>query len=134
MALYFFHLQNGYDTLADLEGTELPDEDAARDHGRNVVFDLMKSRERRTQHWRLSVQGSDHVTRFDIPFAELDPSLGHLPTELRRSIQQTCGKLASLGDVMADVKMTIAQVRATMAQVEKVPYLAAYDGRAISTK
>jgi hypothetical protein len=133
MALYFFNLRNGHGNLTDVSGTDLPNEEAARLHARHVALDLMQHRERRTQHWCLSVLDNEGQSCFEVPFASFDPSLAHLPTEVRVSIEQVCEKLAGLGDIMAEVKATILQVRATMARADRTPYLAAYDGRNVES-
>jgi hypothetical protein len=61
MPMYYFCLHNNEDVV-DADGTELPDLDAARDHARQVVRELMFKRdgmlERSWSQWTMWVR--DH--------------------------------------------------------------------------
>jgi Domain of unknown function (DUF6894) len=75
MPLFYFNLQNTH-TLADPDGTELPDVTAARAHAFGVARELMFKRrgmlERDWADWRMSVRdaGGKEVFSFTLPDVE----------------------------------------------------------------
>ena len=71
MPRYFFNLNDGRQIVPDIEGTELPDEEAARAHGCQVVRELARNREKTTTAWRLAVCDAQG-TCFELPFVSID--------------------------------------------------------------
>ena len=128
MPRYFFKLKDGHRSIRDPDGTELPDESSARGHATRVARELMKNCENRTRTWRISVCDRDDTPCFELLFASVDESIAHLSPELRTSVEDVCGKTASLNDAINQVHTTLLQVRGTIAQAERAPYLAALDG------
>jgi hypothetical protein len=128
MPCYFFNLKDGRRTIRDPDGTEFPDDSAARDHATRVARELMKNTESRTRAWRINVCDGDGMTRFELLFASIDDSIAHLSPDLRSSVEDVCGKTASLSDTINQVQTTLLQVRGTLAQAERAPYLAVLNG------
>lgn len=128
MALYFFNLKDGRTTIPDQDGTELADDDAARAHAVVVARESMRNNESRTRTWRLQVCGPDRQPCFELLFASVDETIDQLPDEIGASVREVSGKFASLHDAIADVRMSLLQVRATLARSERAPYLAALNG------
>ncbi len=85
MPRYFFNLNDGRQIIPDLEGTELPDHDAARAHGCQVVRELARNRERTTRSWCLAVCDAKGELCFEVPFASIcmDGPNGHMFLALR---------------------------------------------------
>lgn len=71
MPRYFFSLNNGSQIIPDLEGTALRDHDSARAHGRQVVRELARNRERTTKSWSLAVYDAQGALCFELPFASI---------------------------------------------------------------
>jgi len=71
--MYYFHLRNK-DTIEDLDGTDLPDVDAAREHANGVARELtFKSSGLLGEdwsYWDLVVHDSDGLEQFSIPMSE----------------------------------------------------------------
>lgn len=128
MSTYYFNLKDCRTTIPDSEGTVLSDDAAAREHAVVVAREAMRNNEVRTRNWRIQVCDSNRSPRFEILFASVDETIECLPTDIRRSVEDVSRKFASLSDAIADVKMTILQVRATLARTEGAPYLVAMDG------
>jgi hypothetical protein len=61
-------------------------------------------------------------------FASVDETIDLMPNEIGASVREVSGKFASLCDTIADVRMSLLQVRATLARSEGAPYLAALHG------
>ena len=72
MPRYFFNLNDSRQIIPDLEGTDLPDQHSARAHGRDVVRELARNRERTTRSWRLAVCDAQGALCFELPFASVD--------------------------------------------------------------
>jgi len=74
MPLYYFHVRNG-DTLADVDGTELSDETAARAHAKTVANELMFRRDgmldRKWSDLSMTVHDEDGVELFSFPFTDV---------------------------------------------------------------
>jgi hypothetical protein len=129
MPRYYFDLKKREETLHDNDGTDLPDEAAARDHALRVMGELMRNTNVRTRSWRLAVLGQDRQSCFELLFASYDDSIAHLTPELRSSVELVCGRHASLTDAIVDVRTTMLQIRGTLARSERRPYVAADNGR-----
>lgn len=131
MALYYFNVNDGRRTLVDADGTELPNDAAARDHAIQVARELMRNARAQVRNWRVQVQNSDREVRADLLFASVDDRLDVLSGELRQSVERMCGGVASLGDSIHTVRMSLHRVRATLARAEGAPYVAAVDGERV---
>jgi Domain of unknown function (DUF6894) len=129
MSRYYFNLKLPGETLLDPEGTDLPDEEAALDHARRVVRELMHNAQVRTRLWRLAVSDEDRLPCFELLFAAFDDSLLHLIPELRSSVEMVRSRHASLIDAIVDMRMTMLQVKGTLARANGTPYIAAGGGR-----
>jgi hypothetical protein len=71
MPLYYFNLKDSTSLTIDQDGTELADEEQAREHGTVVAKELMRHRELKTRTWCLQVCDAARQPRFDLLFAEL---------------------------------------------------------------
>ena len=71
---YYFDLARDQILINDLEGEELPDERAARDHANTVAHELMRNQEARARHWRIHVHDGTYTSCFDLQFADVDDS------------------------------------------------------------
>src|SRR5262249_61549419 len=75
MPRYFFNLNDAEKIIPDLEGTDLPDDDAAHAHGTQVVRELARNRERETRSWRLAVCDAQGTLCFELLFASKETSI-----------------------------------------------------------
>jgi len=128
MATYYFNLNDCRTTIPDLDGTELRDEAAARDHAVTVAREAMRNNEARTRNWRIEVCGPDRMPRFEILFASVDESMAHFPVEFRRSVETVSKRFAALADTIHDVRMSMLELRKTLARSEGAPHLVALNG------
>lgn len=129
MPRYYFNLKKREGTLVDPDGTDLPDEAAAREHALQVMSELMRNASVRTRAWRLAVMDQDRRSCFELLFASHDDSIAHLTPELRSSVEIVCRRHASLTDAIVDVRATMLQIRGTLARSERRPYVATANGR-----
>jgi|SRR5215467_13740169 len=129
MPRYYFNLKKREGTLLDPDGTDLPDEAAARKHALQVMRELMHNAHVRTRAWRLAVMDQDRNPCFELLFASHDGSMAHFTPELRSSIEMVCRRQASLTDTIVDVRATMLQLRGTLARSDGRPYVAAENGR-----
>lgn len=128
MNTYYFNLKDGRTTIPDPDGTELPDEAAARAHAVTVAREAMRNNEARTRNWRIEVCGQDRGALFEILFASVDESMEHLPGDLRRSVETVSTKFASLSDAIHEVRMSMLELRVTLARSDGLPHLATLNG------
>ena len=68
----------------------------------------MRAREQETRIWRLDACENDGEPVFEIPFASVDPTLDHLPAELRRMFVELGERHRSLMETIHAVRSTIA--------------------------
>jgi hypothetical protein len=122
---YYFDLKNSEGTLLDTDGTELPDECAAREHACQVVLELMRNASVRRRMWRLTVSDQDRMSCFECLFASHDDSMAHLTPELRSSVEMVCREHGALTDAIVDVRATILQLRGTLARSDVIANAAA---------
>ena len=134
MPTYFFNLKTEEGTVRDPEGTDLPGESWAREHARLVARELMQHRPLRTRCWRINVCDSEERTSADLLFASVDDSIRHLAPELRYSVENVCAKFASFWETIHAVKLTLLQVKGTIARSEGAPYIAAVNGVRVDNK
>ena len=128
MTTFYFNLKDCRTVIPDLDGTELPDEGAARAHAVIVAREAMRNNEVRTRNWRIQVCGENRTPLFEILFASVDETIDHLPGDLRNSLENVSTKFASLADTIHDVRMSMLELRTTLARAEGVPHLAALNG------
>jgi hypothetical protein len=132
--LYYFGVRNGSGNLADEDGIELPNAEAAREYACALARELMFRNETRRRHWLLFVRDSEGNELFAMPFVSVDESIQHLSPESRRLIQQTSEKKLALAEAMFASRMGVMRARATIARSRSRPYLAAYKGRNVIAK
>jgi len=125
MKRYYFNLWTTKQLLLDTAGTALSDETAARAHARAVARDLMRNCAPNTRSWRLDVRDGDGQACFSVLFASVDDTV---PPELRAAVIEGSTRAATLRDAIHEVRLSLLQLRATMARAEGMPYLAAVDG------
>ena len=128
MPLYTFALQDGERLVGDETGVWLADRERALDHAHAVVRELMNAREVQARTWRLDVY-EDGSPVEQIPFAHLDPTLGHLNPTLRTSVEQCCDRLRDFRQVVSATRATIQESRALVARSRGKPYLATDGGK-----
>ena|SRR5262245_39231044 len=121
MPRYYFNLKNSEGTILDHEGTELPDQEAARAHARQVMLELMRNASPRTRMWRLAVSDHNLLPCFEYLFASHDESIAHLEPEFRSLIETACRKQAALTDAIVDVRASILQIKSTLARSDAAP-------------
>jgi len=131
MPLYYFNLKNQQGVIADPEGTELADELQAREHANAVARELMCNSGTVRRSWRLEICDAAQRPCFEVLFATVDDTIEHLPPEIRANVEAICGRTASLEDAIFDVRMSLRQIRSTMARIDGIPYLAAVNGKRI---
>jgi hypothetical protein len=132
MAIYTFRVRDGRGDVEDTAGVELPDRDNALRYARDVVHELMRSRELETRSWRLEIyeSGADGPI-CEIPFASVDPSLDHLTPKLRTMVESVSERQRLLGDVIHTAEATIQESRALVARSRGRPYLASRFGKSV---
>jgi len=131
MPLYHFKLIHDGAEAADPDGVRLPNNRSARDHALRVARELLKHEEVRKRHWLLEVRSKKGNTLFAVPFAEVDPTLAHLPPDMRQLIERTSENLRKLSDVVGKSRRMVQRVRGTLARAQKRPYLVAENGKQI---
>jgi len=133
MPQYFFNLKTGRSMVRDFEGNAFDDDAAARTHAETIARELMRNNETKSRTWRLEVCNADHAPCFEVLFATIDETIDHLPPSLRDSVRRTSGQIGSLCDAIEEVRMSILELRATLAQSNRAPYLATVHGRRLTT-
>lgn len=133
MALFYFSLNTGSRIIPDLEGTDLPDETAAHAEATIVAREIMRNNRNRTMSWRLQVLDAAHEFCFELLFATVDEELQYLPPHMRETVTRSAHRLATLNDDITAVRNTLQQVRATLARVDRMPYLAAVNGTRVDS-
>jgi len=129
MSLYYFNLKHRDGSVPDGEGTDLADHDAARAHARAVARELMRHREAQRRAWRLQICDAERRPLFELLFVDVDPLLDHLSPDLKASLREVYVKTGGMNDTIADVRVTIHQLKGTLARADGLPWLAAIDGR-----
>jgi len=128
MPMYYFNLKDIQDIHTDTDGVELRDDAHAMEYARQVARELMQSRQIKTRSWRLQACDASHKTLFELLFATVDPTMHHLPPELRSTVETVNARTANLSDAIYDVRRSLHQLRGTLAKSEGAPYLAAING------
>lgn len=120
MQLYYFVLKTGRETIADHEGNELTDDDAARLHAATVAQQLMRHREARTRGWRIQVCDDYLQPKFEVFFAEVDATLKKFPPHLTAPLEQVIRTMAAFNDAILTMQDTLADVRKTLAFATRI--------------
>jgi hypothetical protein len=129
MPRYHFHLRDYGALHRDLEGTELPDVNAARAHAEAVAEELMQGSSFRTRYWSLGVEGWRGESKFDLFFADVDKRLaGHSPRS-RAADSETCRKIGALTDLCSTLRGTLIESRMLLARARRKPHLVYARGR-----
>ncbi|HEY7298372.1 MAG TPA: hypothetical protein VH684_10590 [Xanthobacteraceae bacterium] len=131
MPRYFFNLKTRDGTVFDRDGTDLANHSAAKRHAELVARELMANREASTRAWRLDVRDSSDRTCSELLFATIDDSMSHLTPELRSSLDHLCASSAAFAETIHALRLTLLEVRATIARAEGTLHLAAVNGRAL---
>ena len=131
MPKYFFNLAAREEIVFDRQGVDFPGERSAREHAEVVARELMAHRELRTRAWQLDVRDSNGLPCFDLLFARVDDTLGHLTPELRSSLEGYHASSASLAEAIRAIRLTLLDVQATIARAEGALHLAAVNGVAV---
>ena len=129
MPRYHFHLRDYGTVHRDLDGTELPDSNAARAHAEGVAEELMRHSSFRTRHWSLRVEGSREEPEFNLFFADVDKRLAEHPPTSRAAESETCRRIGALTDLCSALHATLMESRLLVARVKRKPYLVYVGGR-----
>jgi|SRR5579884_1002945 len=133
MPRFYFHLNTGKAQIADCEGTDLPDAEAARTHATAIARDVMRNDGKRMLGWRVQVSNADHTPSCEVLFASVAEELELFPVSVREQITRSAHRVATLNDDIRAVRQGLRQLRATLAQAERLPYLAAVNGVAVAS-
>jgi hypothetical protein len=109
MPRYFFSLNDGEKVIPDLEGAELPDDDATRAYAAQVVRELARNRERETRSWRLAVCYADGTLCFELLFATMETSTPRLPPTIC-FLMEDCDSPALSNDAMEQVRRLLSRL------------------------
>jgi hypothetical protein len=131
MPTYYYRIRDGAGGIPDSEGTDLPDDGAARKHAMAVIREIARNAEPRTRHWQLDVHDSSGKLLFELPFAALDHTIRHLDRETRRLIERLCEARRTLEETIFNSQALILRSRAIISQLKGRPYLVAQHGRRI---
>jgi len=129
MPLFYFNLHDAKRLIPDWEGTDLAHENEARDHAAGVAREVMRNNPLRTLAWRLQVADAERRHRFDLLFASVSPELEQYSPEFRQLVERKSHNVATLADDILEVRHSLRQMRATLARVDRMPYLASVNGR-----
>jgi len=132
MPLYHFTLNTGARMIADPQGTDFADDAAAYAEAVIVAREIMRNNRHKTMSWRLQVLDAAHQFCFELLFANVDEELQYFPPHVRETVMQSAHRLAMLNDDIHAVRHSLLQVRATLARVDHMPYLAAVNGTRIA--
>jgi hypothetical protein len=119
VALYYFILHSRWDSYPDTEGVEFENESAARNQAVTVAQELMRNRELDTRLWRIEVRDEYLQLCSEVLFSTIDPTIDHLPSDLRQSIDLVADKSARLAEAILKVRGSMIEVRDTMARADR---------------
>jgi len=131
MPRFHFNLHDGYGVHPDLDGTLLPNVEAAYEYGVAVAHELMRHREARARYWKLDVCDAAGEVLAEVDFAQIDQTLDYVPVHVRESMVHLGRTMRTMAETIAQCRMTILQSKALMAQTEGRPYVVAEKGRRI---
>jgi hypothetical protein len=119
VALYYFILKSHWDSYPDTEGGEFENVSAAREQAVTVARELMRNRELDTRFWRIEICDEYLQHCAEVLFSSIDPTIDHLPPELRRSIDLVSRKSAGLTEAILKVRATMGDVKDTLARANR---------------
>jgi hypothetical protein len=123
MPRYYFHLRDYGTVHRDLEGTELPDVNAARTYAEGVAEELMRHSGFRTRYWSLGVEGGQGEPKFDLLFADVDKRLAKHPPTSQSANSETCRQIGVLTDLCCALRATVMESRILLARAKRKPHL-----------
>jgi hypothetical protein len=103
---YTFKLFDDSGGVEDDVGVSLPNAEIAYRYACDVVLELMNWRELWTRHWQLDVYEDEGKKVFEIPFAQIDPTLNHLTTKQRKLVEHGSQIIRSLKDATPPLTCT----------------------------
>src|SRR5215471_13233972 len=106
MPRFHFNLRARGMMHRDLDGTELADVMAAREHATAVADEMMRHSGAATRHWSIQVEDADGHAQFDLFFADVDQRLAGYSPQMRLLVSQTSRRLGALTDVMNVARAT----------------------------
>jgi hypothetical protein len=128
---YTFKLFDDSGGVEDDVGVSLPNAEIAYRYACDVVLELMDCRELRTRHWQLNVYEGEGKKVFEIPFAQIDPTLNHLTAARRERVEHGSQVIRSLKDALHTATLTGREAKSLVARWRGKPYLAADRGRKV---
>ena len=120
MPLYHLVLKTRHDRVPDRDGSEWPNEAAAREEAILVAHDLMRNQEIKTHAWRIEVCDEDLRPCSELLFAELDERIAQWPPELREPHIVTSRRMAALSDAILALRGTLTEVSETLTRADTV--------------
>jgi len=118
--LYHFVLKTRHDHVPDRDGSEWPNEAAAREEAVLVAHDLMRNQAVKRHAWRIEVCDEDLRPCSELLFAEFDETISHLPPELRDQHIVTSRRIAAFSDAVLTLRRTLVQVSETLSHADTV--------------
>jgi hypothetical protein len=123
MPRFHFHLRANGAIQRDQQGTELPNQAAAREYASTVARELMLHSGFRTCHWSLRAENEKAEAQFDLYFADVDPRLGACSAKVRTTASETCRRIGALTDVLCAARETLVESRLLLARTQGRPQL-----------
>jgi hypothetical protein len=123
MPRYHFHLRVRGMMHRDLEGTDLPDVAAAREHAGAVADEMMRHSGAGTRHWSIRAEDADGKGQFDLFFADIDQRLAAYSPQMRLLVCETARRLGALTDLMSVARATQTESRVLLARARGKPQL-----------
>jgi hypothetical protein len=127
MQRYTFQLRDGKYPVNDGSGVWLNEREQALDHAEGVARELMRGREQQTRTWRLDVY-EDGGLLYQVSFASVDPTLDHLASRVRDTVEASCARIRSARETVSAAHTTMRESRALVARARGKPYLAVERG------
>jgi hypothetical protein len=118
--LYHFVLKTRDSLIPDRDGSEWPNEAAAREEAVHVAHDLMRNQGVKTHAWRIEVCDEDLRPCSELLFAEVDETNSHWPPELREPHIITSRRMAALSDAVLTLRGTLVEVSETLSHADRV--------------
>ena len=131
MPRYFFDLSEGLADIADVDGTELPDDAAAVAHGYEVARDIMRHQERQTRHYCISIRDRSAAVVGKVPFAAADETIAGLRPLIRAAVERGCAQRREIAQTIHALDKSVRQSRALVARSRRRAYLCVADGKAV---
>jgi uncharacterized protein DUF6894 len=125
---YTFTVRGDGRDIGDDMDIALADNASAYRYARTVARELMRCRETQTRYWRIRVYRDGEGPVFDVLFASVDPTLDHLPRELRALVESVSEKTGALKDVLYACELSLRESRSLLARSRGKPYVIAENG------